>query len=201
MELLRWLQDSEGPLSYVMLAAAAALEYVVPPLPGDTITLFGTVLAGTAGYSLVLVYAAMTLGSVAGSLIPWSLGLWLGHREDRWPGFLRRESTRRAIHAVCERFERHGGAYLVINRFLPALRAVFFLAAGMTELPLHRVVLFGGLSAMAWNALILAVGYSVGHNFERLQGLSETYSLWSLAAIALAALVLGIRWLIRRRAR
>jgi len=200
-ELLRWLEGAEGPLAYVVLGGAAALEYVVPPLPGDTITLFGTVLAGTAGYSLALVYLTMTLGSIAGSLLPWALGLWLGHREERWPGFLRGEGTRRAIHNVIDRFERHGGAYLAVNRFLPALRAVFFLAAGMSELPLLKVVLFGGLSAAVWNALILGVGYSVGHNWERLRGLSESYTLLSLLAVGLLAAALGIRWIIRHRAR
>jgi len=200
-DLLRWLAESEGVLAYLVLALFAALEYVVPPLPGDTITLFGTFLAATAGYQVVWVYVCLTGGSIGGSLVAYAFGLWVGRHEERWPRFLRGERTRRAVRGAIERFDRHGGAYLVVNRFLPALRAVFFVAAGMAELPLWKVVLFGGLSAALWTGLILAVGWTVGDNWEALHDLSVQYTWWSLAAVGLVVVVLVARSAARRRAR
>ena len=188
-------------LPYAVLGGAAALEYVFPPLPGDTVTLFGAFLAASAGYSPWLVYAVLTAGALGGSLVAYAFGAWVGRNEDRWPRFMRGDRTRRAIRTACDRFERHGAAYLVINRFLPALRAVFFVAAGMAGMPVWKVAVFGGVSAAIWNALILAAGYGLGANWERLRTFYETYTKWTLAAVAALVLVLFARWLIGRRAR
>ncbi len=198
-ELLAWLSEREGPLGYLVLAAASAIEYIVPPLPGDTVTLFGTFLAATAGYSVALVYLTLTGGSIAGSLAAWGFGRYLGRHEAGWPGFLQREGTRRGIHRIIDGFERHGGLYLAINRFLPAVRSLFFVAAGMADMPAWRVVVFGGLSAAAWNLLILGVGYSVGNNWQRLESLSRDYTYASLAVAGVVTLVIAVRWWLTRR--
>lgn len=198
-DLLRWLEQSEGPLAYLVLGLAGAIEYVIPPFPGDTVTLFGSVLAGTAGYHMVLVYVSITAGAIGGSLLAYAFGLWLGRIEERWPRWLRGEATVERIHTVLRRFEKHGAAYLAINRFLPAFRAIFFVAAGMAQLPVWKVVVFGGLSAAVWNAGILALGWAVGHNFEELRAIYEKYTVWSLSIVGGIILALVARWLWRRR--
>lgn len=198
-DLLRWLEQSEGPLTYLALTLAGAIEYVVPPFPGDTVTVFGTVLAGTAGYSAVLVYLCITGGAIGGSLIAYGFGLWVGRHEDRWPRWLRGGKTAERIHTVIHRFEKHGAAYLAVNRFLPAFRAVFFVAAGMAELPVWKVVVFGGLSAAVWNAGILALGWAVGHNFEELRDIVEQYTVWSLAVVGLVVVAFVVRWIWQKR--
>lgn len=199
-DLLSWLERSEGPLAYLVLALAGSIEYVVPPFPGDTIVLFGSVLAGTARYDVFLVYACITGGSIGGSLIAYAFGAWIGRHEEKWPRFMRGEKTRDRIETVIRRFERHGAAYLAINRFLPAFRAVFFLAAGMAELPVWKVIVFGGLSAAVWNAGILGLGYALGHNYEQLQGVYSDYTAISLGVIGAIALFFVVRWLRRKRA-
>lgn len=200
-ELLRWLQESEGPLAYLVLALAGAIEYVLPPFPGDTVTLFSAVLAGSAGYSLALVYLCITTGAIGGSLIAYAFGGWIGHHEERWPRFLRTPKNLSRIEALLERFRRHGAAYLAINRFLPAFRSLFFVTAGMAGLPAWKVVVFGGISAAAWNALILAVAWAVGHNFDALRAVFDQYTYWSLGAVAAIVVALAARHLYRTRAR
>jgi membrane protein DedA with SNARE-associated domain len=200
-ELLIWLSEQEGPAAYLVLALASALEYIAPPLPGDTVALFGTFLAATAGYDPLLVYLVLTGGSIGGSLVAWSFGLYIGRHESRWPRFLRGDATRGRIRRVIERFESHGAIYLSLNRFLPALRALFFVAAGMAGMRAWKVVVFGGLSAAVWNLLILLVGFGVGENWEKLASLSEGYTYASLGLIGLVALGFGVRWLIRRSGR
>lgn len=184
-----------------MLAFAGAIEYVIPPFPGDTVTLFSTVLAFSAGYSLALVYAVLTAGAVGGSLVAHWFGGRIGHYEERWPRFLRTPKNVQRIGTLLERFRRHGAVYLSINRFLPAFRSLFFVAAGMAGLPVWKVVVFGGLSAAAWNALIIAVGWAVGNNFDRLRRIHDQYTTWSLAAVGaiVVALVLRRAWQSRAR--
>jgi membrane protein DedA with SNARE-associated domain len=195
-ELFAWLQHSQGPLAYLVLAAAAMIEYVVPPLPGDTIALFGVVLAAGSGYGLGWVYLALNVGSLAGGMMAYGFGRLIGERRIRKPPrFLRSQQVRRAIDAVLVRFERHGSIYLVVNRFLPAMRSVFFVAAGMARLPAWKVVLWGTLSAALWNAIILAAGYYLGANYTQLEQWVRTYSY---VAIALGIAVIAF-WIWRAR--
>ena len=199
-ELLAWLQTSEGPLAYVVLGACALLEYVFPPFPGDTVTLFGAFLAATAGYSAPLVYLTLNVGAVGGGMLAYALGRWLAvRREVRSPRFLRTVQARRALDRAVKAFERHGAAYLMLNRFLPAMRAFFFIGAGLAGLPAWKVALYGGVSAAIWNALLLAIGWTVGDNFDRLLELSRGYSYAALGVVALAAVFFAVRAYRRRK--
>jgi membrane protein DedA with SNARE-associated domain len=61
------------------------------------------------------------------------------------------------------------------------------------------VLLYGTLSALLWNALLLLLGVTVGESWDRLVSLFETYGLafWCLVVIAVVALV--VRHYARRR--
>ncbi|MCB9709352.1 MAG: DedA family protein [Myxococcales bacterium] len=193
--LLEWLRTHEGPGGYGFLGLSAMLEYVVPPFPGDTVTLFGVFLAVTAGYSMVWVYLMLTAGSVMGGVLSYGIGLWLGAEEGRLGRWVSNPRLRRGVTVVRQRFERRGAIYLAVNRFLPVLRGVFFIAAGMARMRLWQVVVYGLISALAWNGLIVAVGYSVGANWQALYSL---YHQYTLAVVAVLALLLLGWWLLKR---
>ncbi|MCB9631565.1 MAG: VTT domain-containing protein [Sandaracinus sp.] len=195
-DVVAYLQSIEGPSAYLALLLAAMVEYVVPPLPGDTFALAGIALAATAGYSPWLVHAALTLGATIGGQLAWGFGRYVRVRRERSPGFLHGPRTERALDEVRRRFETHGAIYLLANRFVPALRAFFFVGAGLSGMPGWKVALYGGLSAAAWNALLLAAGWALGANLDRLGELVQHYT-W----IALGLVLLGVGvalWRMRR---
>lgn len=192
------MQSIEGPSAYLALLLAAMTEYVVPPLPGDTFALAGVALAATAGYSPWLVHLALTLGAMLGGQLAWAFGRYVGARRERSPGFLHGPRTERALDEVRRRFEKHGAAYLLANRFVPALRAFFFVGAGLAKMPGWKVALYGGLSAAAWNGLLLLVGWALGANLDRLAELVRQYTWVALGVVALA---IGIALWRARRAR
>jgi membrane protein DedA with SNARE-associated domain len=80
--------------------------------------------------------------------------------------------------------------YLVVNRFLPALRAFFFVGAGLSRMSLGAVILYGGISALLWNAILMGVGYAVGSNWEALSDLAERYTVATLTLIVVV--VVGV---------
>lgn len=185
----------------VILALSAIIEYVFPPFPGDTITLVGAVLIPKAGWPVWGVFGAVMVGTAVGAAIDWRVGIWLADHEtgDTWlHDWLARERVARKIETVKQQFEKWGSAYLMANRFVPAFRAVFFVAAGLARLPLKTVLMFGCLSAGLWNAALLAGGYAVGYNLQELAAIIDTYSqvfwLGVIVAIALwmAKIIYGV---------
>lgn len=189
---LTWLATHQGPLAYALLAVAAMSEYIFPPLPGDLLTLFGIFLAGSAGYSPLAVYLSVTAGSVLGGWLAYLAGRWLAKKPSPG-GLLSGPKTRALLDEVAHRFEKHGVAYLAVNRFVPVLRAFFFVGAGLAGLPAGRVLLWGTVSALAWNALLFAAGWAVGHHWGRLSALLSAYSTVALAVALLVVLVLFLR--------
>lgn len=204
--LLDILDQGEGLLAYLVLALSSALEHVVPPFPGDTVTLFGAFLITARGWSAVGVIAAVTFGSLAGAAIDFAIGRALARvqardREPRW--WIERYwlKTLGRVQPVVERLKAKGPLYLMLNRFFPGVRAFFFVAAGMAGLRFSTAMLSGAISSLLWNALVIAVGAAIGANWERLRSLFETYT--TVVGALLAAAVVGLAvWLwIRRKKR
>ncbi len=199
-EFLHTLEHGPEYWAYALVAAAAAVEYVFPPVPGDTVALFAVALAVRAQLHWVFVYLAMTLGALLGGLAAWGFGVWLANHEESWPSFLKTPGATRALDAVRRGYEQHGALYLAGNRFLPALRAFFFVGAGLSRMSAVRVIVFGGISAALWNALLMGIGYAVGNNWEVLRDLAERYTAATLILIlvTLVAVVGRFLWDSRR---
>ena len=189
-EFLHTLEHGPQYWAYALVVAAVAIEYVFPPVPGDTVVLFAVALAVRTQLSWVLVYLSMTLGALLGGLAAWGFGVWLANHEESWPSFLKTPGATRALDAVRRGYDRHGAMYLVANRFLPALRAFFFVGAGVSRMNVGPVIVFGGISAALWNALLMGIGYAVGSNWDVLSDLAERYAVATLILVVIA--VVGV---------
>lgn len=192
--------DGLGP---VVLFSSSLIEYIFPPFPGDVITLFGTYLVVKGYWSFAFALAVVTAGSLVGAALDYGIGVWLGRRLDRLPR--EREAkgwtplTREKYDLLLLRFKRHGAVYILINRFLPGIRAFFFVVAGAARMSLFSVLLYAGISAVVWNSAILACGYAVGCNWERLRALFESYTIAVWCLLGCLAVALIVWWLVKKR--
>jgi membrane protein DedA with SNARE-associated domain len=194
--LIGFASERNHPIGFAVLAGSAMLEYVFPPFPGDTITLFGAVLITGYGWSGIGIFAAVLAGSLAGSMFDY----WIGLRLRRRPRAEQGPERRRAMDRLVARFERHGPAYLMINRFLPGIRAFFFVAAGMAGMRWRPVLLYGAASVMLWNGLLVFLGAAVGANLDSLEYFVKRYT--TVAWIVLGGLLVAyLTWRIVKRRR
>ena len=187
-----------GPAAPLLLFLASFLEYVFPPVPGDLVAVLGAWYATHGGLSWTVLFVSLSFGAVAGTSFDWRLGRWLGARLDD------RVAVGRLDRDRLERFERAyrrwGGLLLIVNRFLPGVRAFFFLAAGAAGIPLWKVLLYGGISAALWNVLLLGAGALLARNEMELVALFARYDTVAWIVV-LAACAIGILVWRRRRAR
>jgi membrane protein DedA with SNARE-associated domain len=184
-------------LGLMLVAAAGTGEYLFPPLPGDTVMLFGFFLAGRGDLPFAWVLVSALGGSMLGAEVAYSLGDRLGHSYF----FIRRSRVAAAALPTLQRyFQRFGVGMILVNRFLPVLRGFFLFAAGMGKMPRGATFVCATFSNLAWILLIAWVGHRFGTSWERLQGIFRTY------ASVLGVLFLGytawtlIRYRMRRKA-
>lgn len=200
--LLALVHAHAGPWALAAIFAAAALEYLLPPLPADSVVLAGALLVVAGEAPFVVVYGCAVVGGVLGASVHFLLGRTLGARgrleDGRW---VKRLTGEAGMTRFFEMFRRYGLWVLVLNRALPGVRGVTFLAAGAAGLPFGRSMIAGTVSHMLWIGLVLGVGVSVGDNLEKIRAAFDVYrrGVYAVAALGVVAYA-GWRWARRRRA-
>ncbi|WP_375767996.1 VTT domain-containing protein [Archangium gephyra] len=200
VEFLDNLISHIGLLGLLVLGLAAAIEYVVPPFPGDTITLLGGVYAIRGEHPWPLVFLVVVAGSVVGAFINYQVGRWLVGRFERKPGDVFFGISHARLEAVQSQMRHKGPWLLLANRFIPGVRGLIFVAAGAAHMPRSNALILGALSAMAHTGLVLALGAAVGGNLERLEALMWRYQWAVLGLVGVGVIAVVVRALAKRRA-
>ena len=198
MDVATWVdQLGQLPFGWVLAALlfASWIEYVCPPVPGDTLVVAGAALVGALNWPVAPIVIATTVGALLGAMTADAFGRWLAQQE-RWRRVLP-ERLHRTITALLEGFESRGIVLLATNRFLPGVRALFFVAAGMARWPRMRVMMWAAVSALAWQSLLVWVGLLVGWNLDLLATMVARYTSAAGAGVLLGAFLVG--WWVRRR--
>ncbi len=183
---------------YFALVVSAFVENVVPPIPGDTVTVFAAYVVGRSQQSFFGVFLATTVGSTAGFMFLYTLG-----RLIQKEYFIRRNFRLlpASSFAAAELwFQRHGYWIVLANRFLSGIRSVISIVCGLYRLPWQRVLILSCLACATWNLLLIWAGYLLGANWAVIEPMLSQYSRIVLALVILTAgLWLLGRW--RRLAR
>jgi membrane protein DedA with SNARE-associated domain len=183
----------------LILVFGSFVEYIFPPFPGDTLVILGAWYSVHGALSWPMSFLAVTAGAMAGALVDYRVGVALARGMDR-AAHRRGPLSAERLHRVERGYRRYGAWFLIANRFLPGVRAFLFVAAGASGIPLSKVLLFGGLSAVLWNALLLAVGAALVTNLDQLLRLVAEYTIGAWIAMGSAAglWVLFVAWRRRR---
>jgi membrane protein DedA with SNARE-associated domain len=173
---------------YLFLFASAIMENLFPPIPGDTITAFGAFLVGMGRLDFFMVLVVTTLGSSVGFIILFYVGAFL-EREFFIHTDIKFFSAK-SILAAEKWFARYGYYVVAINRFLPGVRSVISIAAGISGLSGPKVFILSLVSAVFWNFLWIYSGYTLGNNWEFVQAkFSLIIRSYNIAAVIILILV------------
>jgi membrane protein DedA with SNARE-associated domain len=195
--LIIWAAEAPDLILYGVLFLCAAVEYILPFLPGDMLVLCVSVLAISAGHTFFSISIVIISGSVLGAWMAFEAGGWLtAWRANTGAKWIARPRTLERLNEIEEMFRKHGDLALLFNRFLPGIRALFLVAAGLFGRRRGTVLVFAAVSAVMWNSLILAVGYLIGPNLPELIALMSRYvqGVWTLIL-----LICVIGYLLKKR--
>lgn len=185
-------------LTLLLVGFGAGLEYLFPPSPGDTITVAASILATHTGAAWWWVLVASSVGSILGSVIAWYIGHWF-LRSGRLARM--RPSQRKALDAILTAFEKHGPIWLSINRFIPGLRSLVFIAAAMAGIPLRVSTFWSAISAVTWSGMLVGIGIVLANNFDAIEkALQRVQLLGVFFVVIIAFFALRYAYRARRRA-
>ena len=193
--LASWLAALNPALLYTALAVSSFLENIVPPVPGDSVVLFGSYLAARTHMSFTNVLIATTLGSEAGFMTYYLLGRLIDPARLAARGY--RFIPTGKIEQAHRWFVRWGLGVVLLNRFLSGVRSVISIVSGMSRLPWPRVLLLSTIACLMWNLILVRAGFILGSNWQLVETILTDYNRVVLATLAVAL----VAWVLVRRIR
>lgn len=192
--LVGWIVDVVEALGAVGVGIAVALEVVVPPIPSEVVLPLAGFLAGRGDLGLVAAIVWSTIGSVVGALGAYGLGAALG------PARVARAWSRIPLSEPGDLdkanawFADHQHRAVLIGRFIPVVRSLVSIPAGVARMPLVPFVALTTLGSGIWNAVFVVAGYELGARWRNVGAYSD------LLNAVVAVLVLGgVGWAATRR--
>ncbi|HVW82407.1 MAG TPA: DedA family protein [Candidatus Paceibacterota bacterium] len=175
--------EAGGYLGLAVLVFAESGLLIGIFLPGDSL-LFAAGLLSASG---LLDPGALAVVVVVAAILGDSAGYWFGHEVGS--RFLARKDTWLVKRAYIERtqkfYKKYGARAVVLARFVPAVRTLAPILAGVAHMRYKRFLAYNALGGSAWGAGMVALGYFLG---AVLPG-SEHYVLFiSLGIIVLSFL-------------
>ncbi|MFT8837644.1 DedA family protein [Liquorilactobacillus satsumensis] len=196
------LTDLINQYGYFGIAALIALENIFPPIPSEVILTFSGFITLSSRLSVTGTIIAATIGAVIGALVLYALGRLLSAKRlerllaGRTGKLLHLKSSDVARAAAF--FKRHGGQAVFFGRFIPLIRSLISLPAGMSGYPLGRFLLFSTLGTLIWNTVLILVGRLAGHTWPHIVTTIEGYGKLLLLIVLLVA-VLAFWWYHRQK--
>ncbi len=193
-----WVRGIVSDLGYPGLFALILLESTLIPIPSELVMPFAGFMASTGVFSLWVVLVINSVAALTGSLICYSIGRAGGKpfvlKFGKW-FFLKPKDLER-IEAY---FAKRGKATILIGRFLPVVRHIISIPAGIAKMPVASFALQTFIGSTIWGSLLIFIGYFLGKNWE---GVAKTFKRVDLvvgALIILAVGVLVVRFVLKRR--
>jgi membrane protein DedA with SNARE-associated domain len=159
-----------GATLYVLLGVGSALENVAPAVPADTFVALGGLLSTLGMASPLGVFLATWTCNVGSALAMYGLA----HRHGR--GLVGTRVGRLVLRPhQLERMERFYGRFglpaIFFTRFLPGLRAVVPVFAGITHQRFWAVAIPVAVASAIWHAALVGLGMVAGRNLDLLERL------------------------------
>jgi len=193
VELLAWVRSLPAGWIYAGLGLGAALENVVPVVPADTFVVLGGFLAATGQLEARWVFLCTWFCNVASALLTWAAGRRYGAAVLE-AGWGRHIVSGPQLARIQRFYDRWGLWALLFTRFLPGLRAVVPVFAGVTGQSGLRVALPIATASAAWYGGLVVAGDFTGRNLEQVLDLLGRINLGLLAAASVVIAAIVVWW-------
>ena len=176
-EFILSMMDKFG---YLGVFALIAIENIFPPIPSEVILLFGGFMTTNTSLNIVFMIIAATLGSLLGAIVLYYIGkIFNKERLKRIVSGKVGKVLRlkeKGIDKADEWFDSKGNITVFFCRFVPIVRSLISIPAGMSEMPILKFLIYTIVGSAIWNTVLIVLGNRVGENWESILGIFDRYS-------------------------
>lgn len=178
-------------MNYASITALMAVESSFIPFPSEVVIPPAAFVAGqpesvlcaTGNYivDVAIIVLFGTLGAMIGAVINYGLSVWLGRLiiykfADSKLGHLCLLSGEKLQKAE-EYFREKGNVSTFIGRFIPGIRQLISIPAGLSRMHFGAFLWWTFLGAFIWNCILAALGYIAAGQMDLIKEYSHELSV------------------------
>ena len=197
-------------MNYASITALMAVESSFIPFPSEVVIPPAAFVAGqpesvlcaTGNYfvDVLIIVLFGTLGAMIGAIINYGLSVWLGRIiiykfADSKVGHLFLLSSEK-IQKAEEYFREKGNVSTFIGRFIPGIRQLISIPAGLSRMHFGSFLWWTFLGAFIWNCILAAIGYVAAGQMDRIKEYSHELSVAILVLLGAVILYFVIKKII-----
>lgn len=184
--------------NYLALFLLIVLESTMVPIPSLLVMPYAGYLASQGKFSLPAILIVNSAGALTGSLISYWIGAVGGKPLlEKWGKYV---FVRKADLAKTEEyFARHGAWTVLVARFLPVVRHLISIPAGIARMRLPLFMLQTFIGATLWGGGLMVLGYQIGANWESVAKKAKRVDLIIAGLVVLTLVVVAVRFFLKRR--
>ena len=150
--------------------------------------------------SLIVLFG--TIGAMLGAIINYLLSMWLGRAiiyafADSKFGHMCLLSREKVEKAEAN-FNDHGKVSTFVGRFIPGIRQLISIPAGLSKMHFGWFLFYTFLGAGLWNTVLAILGYVAHGQADLINKYSHELSVAILILLGAVVLYYLIRWMIKR---
>lgn len=150
---------------YAAVFILMALESMIAPIPSEIVMPFAGFLIVQGKFTLLSVALISAIGSVFGSLLSYWIGIFGGRRFIlRFGKYLLLDESH--LEWTERFFKKHGEKTIFISRFIPVVRHLISIPAGIGKMRVGRFMAYTFAGALIWNTFLAWVGMKLRERWE-----------------------------------
>ena len=197
-------------MNYASITALMAVESSFIPFPSEVVIPPAAFVAGqpesvlcvTGNYLMDVLFIVLfgTLGAMIGAIINYGLSVWLGRIiiykfADSKLGHMCLLSSEKLQRAE-EYFREKGNVSTFIGRFIPGIRQLISIPAGLSRMNFGAFLWWTFLGAFIWNCVLAAIGYVAAGQMSLIKEYSHELSVAILVLLGAVILYYAAKYLI-----
>ena len=178
---------------YLGVFLLIAIENIFPPIPSEVVLLFGGFMTTYTELNVVIMIIASTLGSLVGAIVLYYVGKILNKERlkkivsGKIGKILRLKNE--DIEKADKWFDTKGNKTVFFCRFIPIVRSLISIPAGMSEMPMLKFLIYTIVGSAIWNTVLIIAGNMVGENWVNILNIFEQYSHITLIVLILIFII------------
>ena len=159
-----------------------ALESMIAPVPSEVVMPFAGYLTSQGRFIFLIALLASSLGSIFGSFLSYCIGFYGGRPIVlKFGKYILLEEEH--LEWTERWFKKQGDKTIFISRFIPVVRHLISIPAGIAKMPMRRFLVYTFAGASIWNFILLSAGFKLGNHWNKIHEYSKQLDIIFVAAV------------------